>query len=136
MPDTDALALLTAKEAAAILRVDVKTFRAMPVPFVTAGLSRRYTRAILASWLERSVQCPTPLAPRGKRQGGKLPGSNISGSGQGRRIGRLPSGSNIIEFEKVAGLTIEPPPRLSPSSGGKKSGGRSSSASRPSPSIP
>lgn len=124
MAEPGALTLLTAKEAAAILRVDVKTFRAMPVPYITAGLSRRYTVAILQSWLERSVQCPATQAPRAKRPRGSSPASNTSGNGRARRTGKSPFGSNIIEFEKVAGLKIEPPPPPSRSSGGRKSGGK------------
>ena len=47
------LRLLTAKEAAARLGVDVKTFRAMGLPFILAGKSRRYTLALLAEGLRR-----------------------------------------------------------------------------------
>jgi excisionase family DNA binding protein len=55
VPDFDAL--LTAKEAAAYLRVSVNTLgrmeqRGLIVPYRTPGGHRRYTRAMLRSYLE------------------------------------------------------------------------------------
>ena len=103
------MALLTALQAAAILGVDPKTFRSMNAPFIVAGRSRRYTRTLLQQWLERSVrQCQqTQESPPARLKGGKSPGKNTSGAAPGRRSGKSRSESNIIEFEKVAGLRID-----------------------------
>jgi hypothetical protein len=102
------LYLLTATEAAAMLNVDVKTFRRMAAPFILAGRSRRYTRALLQSWLERSVvQCLPNEPPRGKRKPGKSPGKNTLLPGRVPPTGKSPSGSTIIEFEKAVGLRTD-----------------------------
>jgi hypothetical protein len=58
------LRLLTAQKAAAILAVDVKTFRSMGVDFIRVRKSKRYTVPLLRAWLRRNVQgCPA-AAPR------------------------------------------------------------------------
>ncbi len=95
------LFLLTAAEAAAILGIDVKTLRGSDVPYVVISKQRRYTRALLLSWIERSVvTCQSDHAPlRGRR-----PTRSISPKGRGRLSGKPDSGSNLIAFEKAVGL--------------------------------
>jgi hypothetical protein len=99
------LTLLTAQAAAKILDVDPKTFRKMPVPFIIAGNSRRYTRAILEGWLERSVQQCQQIDQNAGPRRGKSRVSNTLSSGRGRPSGRSASGSAVIDFEQVAGLS-------------------------------
>lgn len=100
IPD-EHLFLLTAAQAAAILGVDVKTLRDSGVPYVIIRTHRRYTRALLLSWIEGSVvTCQPDHAPLKSRR----PARSISPKRRGRLSGKPDSGSNLIAFEKAVGL--------------------------------
>ena len=103
MPDLPELALLTATEAAAILKVDVKTFRRLKVPFVLAGKSRRYTTTILQDWILRSTTQWRATPARGKRKAAPIPANSTSRGAKARPTGKLPSESTVIEFARVVG---------------------------------
>ncbi len=98
------LTLLTANAAAAILGVDVKTFKKMAVPYILAGRSRRYTRQGLQMWLERSL-----VDPYGEQftagTSVKSRGSNTSRAAPTARSGISASKSEVVEFAKLLALT-------------------------------
>jgi len=113
------LALLTAIEAAKLLRVDTKTLRRMGVTFIRGGGSKRYyTVALLRAWqAERAVKCQQDDANRSQA-------SNISRGVRVRRTGTSTSRSTVVDFEKALGLRPRKTPPHSPPSAGTNSGER------------
>jgi hypothetical protein len=100
------LQLLIAQKAAAILEVDVKTFRGMGADFIRVGKSKRYTVSLLRAWLQRNVQecpaaapSPTPRWARKRTYIGKV-----------RRCGEQASSiTTLADFERIAGLKPRKP---------------------------
>ncbi len=120
--DSD-LRLLTAREAAALLGVSLKTFRDLGIPRVRLRRGAghpRYTRALLSAWVQQqqeTTSCPStaPSAPGGPpAAGSRSPAKNGSSSGKVVPFGTTTSRSTEPAFAEAAGLanSKRPPPTL------------------------
>ena len=99
----DELALLTAQEAARLLRVDPKIFRQMGVTFILVGKTKRYTRPLLRQWQsERATRCPVQDPAGGVRRRSRASNtSSVAGGRRDRQIDTQIDGHRLRESSRT-----------------------------------